>query len=117
MRLNKKTNATILVIGGLAIALFITLFSPFASSSPDGLERVAENKGFIETQKAPPYEIIADYAFPWVGNEKAATILAGMTGVLLVTAVASGLALGLQRAGKRRPGGANGRRTATDSDA
>jgi hypothetical protein len=115
LRLN-KTHAAILVIGGLAIALFITLFSPFASSSPDGLERVAENKGFIETQKAPPYEIIADYAFPWVGNEKAATVLAGMTGVLLVAAVASGLALGLQRAGKRRPGGANGRQTAADSD-
>ena len=115
MRLN-RTHAAILVTGGLAIALLITLFSPFASSSPDGLERVAEDEGFIETQKAPPYEIIADYAFPWVGNEKAATILAGMTGVLLVAVVASVLALGLQRAGKRRLGGANGRQTAADSD-
>ena len=115
MRLNRRNAATI-VIGGLAIALLITLFSPFASSSPDGLERVAENEGFIETQKAPPYEIIADYAFPWMDNEKAATILAGMTGVLLVAAVASGLAFGLQRAGKRRSTGATGRQTTADSD-
>jgi len=111
-----RTNAAIIVIGGLAIALMITLFSPFASSSPDGLERVAENEGFIEDANGPPYEIIADYVFPWVDNEKAATILAGMTGVLLVAAVASGLAFGLQRIGKRPQTGSNRQQTTVDSD-
>jgi hypothetical protein len=106
LRLN-RTSSALLVAAGLAIALLITLFSPFASKSPDGLERVAENKGFIETQKAPSYEIIADYAFPWVGNEKAATVLAGMSGVLLVAGLTSGLAFGLQRIGKRRPASAD----------
>jgi len=95
----------LLVTVGVATALIITLFSPFASSSPDGLERVAEDKGFIQTQKSPPYEIIADYAFPWVENEKAATVLAGMTGVLIVAGLTSGLAFGLQRLGKRTPAG------------
>ena len=102
MTLN-KTSTILLVTVGVAIALIITLFSPFASSSPDGLERVAEDKGFIETQKSPPYEIIADYAFPWVANEKAATVLAGMTGVLIVAGLTSALAFALQRLGKRTP--------------
>jgi len=30
------------------------LLSPLASSSPDGLERVAEDKGFIDAAEAPP---------------------------------------------------------------
>ena len=113
MKLNRRSGA-LLVAAGLAIALLITLFSPFASSSPDGLERVAEDEGFIETQKAPPYEIIADYAFPWVGNEEAATILAGMTGVLLVAGVASGLAFGLQRLSRRPRADASRESTAGD---
>jgi hypothetical protein len=34
---------------GLGISLLLALFiSPFASSSPDGLEKVAETKGFAE---------------------------------------------------------------------
>jgi hypothetical protein len=98
-----KTSTIVLVTVGVAIALTITLFSPFASSSPDGLERVAEDQGFVETQKSPPYEIIADYAFPWVGNEKAATVLAGITGVLIVAGLTTGLAFGLQRLAGRAP--------------
>ena len=93
-----------LLAAGLGAALVLALFSPLASKSPDGLERVAEDKGFVETQKSPPYEIIADYAFPWVGNDKAATVLAGMTGVLLVAGVTFGLVTGLQWLGKRPQG-------------
>ena len=33
----------------------------FASPSPDGLERVAEDKGFIEAAQDAPFEIIPDY--------------------------------------------------------
>ena len=47
------------------IALFICLgvatISPLASSVPDGLERVAEDKGFIGLALEAPFEIIADY--------------------------------------------------------
>jgi hypothetical protein len=88
---------------GLAIALLITLFSPLASSDPDGLERVAEDEEFINKAADAPYEIIADYAFPWVENEDAATILAGIVGVLIVAAIAFALAFGLQRLGSRSP--------------
>lgn len=115
MRLNSHRSIALFATG-LGIALLIALFSPLASTSPDGLERVAEDKGFMETAKEPPFKVIADYAFPWVGNEKAATVLAGMAGALLVAGMTSGLAFGLQRIGKRRPAGSNGRQTAADSD-
>jgi len=86
-----------LLVVGIGIALLITFFSPLASSEPDGLEKVAENHGFITQAEDAPYEIIADYVFPWVDNEDLATILAGMTGVLIVAAVALAVAFLLWR--------------------
>lgn len=76
---------------GLGLALIVAFLSPLASSHPDGLERVAEDQGFIERAHDPAYELIADYVFPGVGNEAIATILAGIVGTLLVFAVMFGL--------------------------
>jgi hypothetical protein len=73
---------------GIGIALLVTFFSPLASSEPDGLEKVAENEGFIKEAEDAPYEVIADYVLPWVDNEDLATILAGIIGVLIVAAIA-----------------------------
>ncbi|MPZ23746.1 MAG: cobalamin biosynthesis protein CbiM, partial [Dehalococcoidia bacterium] len=64
-----------IVVVGLAIAVAVALFSPLASSHPDGLERVAEDKEFIETAEDSPYEIIPDYTFPGVDNEDLSTVL------------------------------------------
>lgn len=77
-------------IVGLVIALAVTLLSPLASAWPDGLERVAEDHGFIGLAADPFYEIIPDYVLPGVSSEALATILAGVIGVLTVF----GLALG-----------------------
>ncbi len=71
-------------LAGLAIALAVASLSPLASSSPDGLERVAEDKGFLDTAQDSPYEIIADYLFPGIENEALATILAGVVGTVIV---------------------------------
>ena len=68
----------------LAICLAVATISPLASSSPDGLEKVAEDKGFIEETTEPLYELIADYALPGVESEALATILAGLIGTLAV---------------------------------
>ena len=88
-----------LIAAGLGIALFITLFSPFASSHPDGLERVAEDKGFSGLADSPPYELISDYVFPWVNNEHLATVLSGIVGVLIVAVVVFALGFLLTRTG------------------
>ncbi len=80
------------VWGGLAIAIVVALFSPLASPHPDGLERVAEDLGFIERAQEPFYEVIPDYVFPGISNEALATIAAGVVGTLIVYGVAVGLA-------------------------
>ena len=86
----------------LAVAIGLaTAVSPFASSNPDGLERVAEDKAFIEAGKAQDGPI-SDYAFPGVENERLATGLAGFTGTLVVFA----LGVVLVKVARRRPAAA-----------
>lgn len=72
--------------GGLGIALLLTILSPLASAHPDGLEWVAEQRGFIDLGRGPVYQIIPDYVLPGINNEALATILAGVVGVGLVLA-------------------------------
>ena len=84
-------------IVGLLIALAVALVSPLASAWPDGLERVAEDRGFIENAQDAPYEIIPNYVFPGIGNEAVATILAGLVGTLVVFGLAYGLGALLRR--------------------
>ena len=76
----------------LLICLAVACISPLASSSPDGLERVAEDKGFLGLGQEAPYQVIADYVFPGIANEALATILAGIIGTLILFGVAYGLA-------------------------
>ena len=77
---------------GLLLALVLAIASPLASSHPDGLEWVAEQKGFLDAAQGPLYQIIPDYVFPGVTNEALATILAGIIGTLIVFGVALGVA-------------------------
>jgi hypothetical protein len=84
-------------IAGLLIALAVTLISPLASAWPDGLERVAEDRGFSEDAQDAPYEVIPDYVLPGIGNEAVATILAGIVGTLVVFGLAYGLGALLRR--------------------
>jgi len=77
---------------GLGIALLLAVFSPLASAHPDGLEWVAEQKGFLDVAQGPLFEIIPDYVFPGITNEAFATIIAGIIGSLIVFGVALGVA-------------------------
>jgi len=76
----------------LLVCLAVASLSPLASSSPDGLERVAENKGFIDLAKESPFQVIADYVFPGIENEALATILAGLIGTLILFGIVYALA-------------------------
>ena len=86
----------------LVVCLLVAVLSPLASSSPDGLERVAEDKGFIGRAQEAPFQLIADYVFPGVENEAVATILAGLVGTLVLFGLAYGLAW-LLKSGKKKP--------------
>ena len=79
---------------GLAISLFIGgVLSLFASSKPDGLERVAEDLGFLE--KGEGKEVITspmpDYTLPAISNETLSASLAGIIGVLMMFALTYGI--------------------------
>ncbi|MBJ7330414.1 MAG: PDGLE domain-containing protein [Solirubrobacteraceae bacterium] len=83
----------------LAIGLAVAV-SPFASSSPDGLNKVAEDHGFADTGKLHAVQEdapIPGYAFPGVSSDGAATALAGLAGVLGVFVLGTGMARVLRR--------------------
>ncbi len=103
--MKNRRNWTILIAAGVGLALLITLFSPFASSNPDGLERVAEDEEFIHHAEDPGYEIIPDYTFPGVENERLATILSGIVGVLIVAAIGLAVGYGMRALARSRAEG------------
>jgi len=77
---------------GMVIALAIAGFlSPFASSSPDGLERVAEDIGFLHKATSYLSSPMPDYLFPGIEHEGIATSIAGTLGTLLAFAAMYGL--------------------------
>jgi hypothetical protein len=85
----------------LSVAIGLAFFlSPYASSSPDGLNRVAGDKGFgggarlHAIQKDSP---IPGYAFPGIDDEKLAKGVAGFVGTLGVFALGYGVALTVRR--------------------
>lgn len=86
-------------LGGLLIALALAIVSPLASAHPDGLEWVAEQRGFLDLAQGPLYEIIPDYVFPGLKDERLATIVAGIIGLLIVGGVA--LAAARMRRGRQ----------------
>jgi len=83
----------------LALAVAIGLAagaSPHASSSPDGLEKVADDMAFLDqgrlhaVQERSP---VPGYAFPGVSDPRVATGLAGFVGTLLVFGLGYGVVL------------------------
>jgi cobalt/nickel transport system permease protein len=75
------------IIAGVVISLVVVLLSPLASAFPDGLERVAEDVGFIDAGQAAPYQIIPDYTVPFLGETPISTVVAGAIGVLIVLGI------------------------------
>jgi cobalt/nickel transport protein len=86
------------------IGLFVTLVlagvvSFYASSSPDGLEKVADKIGFIDTAKdhALAEGPLADYGVKGIENERLSVGMAGVIGVLATGVVSTGLFFVLRR--------------------
>lgn len=80
---------------GLAVSLLLAgVVSFYASSSPDGLEWVAEQNGFIEAgadSAALAYSPFADYQVVGLSNERLSVGLAGIVGTVIVLGVGMGL--------------------------
>lgn len=93
------SNRKFLILGLLVSALLAGGASFYASSSPDGLEKVAQDVGFIDTAKdhANSDTALADYGVKGVENERLSVGVAGVIGVIVTGAVSGGLFLLLRR--------------------
>lgn len=82
----RVAHGPMFLVAGLLVGIVLALVvSPFASSSPDGLEKVAAEEGFAES--AAEHDLagspLADYAVDGVDDERLSTGLSGVVGVLL----------------------------------
>ena len=95
-----KRNTKFILIG-LGVCLLVAfLLSPWASSLPDGLEKVIEKLApggeSREADSSPPAPL-PDYGVPGVGSEWLSTGLAGLAGTVVVFAAVLLLARMLAR--------------------
>ena len=79
---NQKVFRSVLLVS-IILAGFVSLF---ASSSPDGLERVAEDTGFLDsaTDSVSLSSPLADYGLSFLGDTTLASVISGLFGVLAV---------------------------------
>ena len=109
----RRNRLGLFVVAGLLVALALAFFvSPEASSSPDGLEKVAIDEGFAgeAADHGMADSPLADYGVEGVDDERFSVGLAGVMGVAITLVVAGGLFLGLRVLRRSSPqrGGAGG---------
>lgn len=80
----KKNNWKTVFLVSLGVGGVLSLF---ASASPDGMEKVAEDKGFLVETTSAFAGIIPDYVMPGIAHESLATALAGVIGTVIVFAL------------------------------
>jgi len=85
------------VVGGVLVSLVAVLLSPLASSNPDGLERVAEDMGFLHLGQSAPFQILPDYTVPFLGQTPLSTIVAGAVGALVLLGLMIVIGQGLRK--------------------
>ena len=74
------------ILTGILITLLVILLSPFASTDPDGLNRVAMDLGFIQSAQTAGGPLTG-YSIPFLESGSASKIVAGTIGVLVVGAI------------------------------
>ena len=97
-QVGRRSVKAVFAVGAVAAALIAAGASPFASSSPDGLEKVAADKGIdvAARDSAAADSPVADYSVNGVDNDNVSTALAGLVGVA-ITLGAGGLIFALVR--------------------
>jgi cobalt/nickel transport protein len=94
------------VAAGLILALVLAFFvSPSASGDPDGLNKVAIDEGFADTERDHALEDApaAGYEVRGVDDDRLSTGVAGVIGVAVTFAVAGGVMLVVKRARRTSP--------------
>jgi hypothetical protein len=96
----KRPSTRTFVVTGVLVALLLAgVVSYYASTSPDGLNRVAEDQGFSQTQTEHPGDgsPLAGYGTKGIGDERVSKGVAGVVGSLIVLVLAGGVTLLVRR--------------------
>jgi cobalt/nickel transport system permease protein/cobalt/nickel transport protein len=98
---SRVSNRAVLLTLLLVALVLAGVVSHYASSSPDGLNRVAQDKGFSSAAKSHgstdgPF---AGYATKGLGNDRLSGGLAGIVGSLVVLGGAGALVFAVRRRG------------------
>lgn len=88
------------LILALIVAMFLAIFiSPFAAQNPDGLEKIAQGKGFIGraeiNSKLPA--LFPDYTWQGLRNKKLSVSFSGAIGTIAVFCITYGVAVLIKR--------------------
>ena len=84
---NKSNNLSTSYGIFIVLILSLTLITPYASSSPDGLESVASNFGFEETDGV--VLLLEDYGISSVNNNFVSTILSALLGIVSIAGLST----------------------------
>ncbi len=90
---------TFLITGFIASLFLAGIVAFYASSHPDGFEKVAGDIGFIETAKENTNSdvILSDYGVKGIDNPRLSTGAAGVIGVIATGAISTGFFLLIRR--------------------
>jgi hypothetical protein len=102
----RRTTFGAFIAGALVLALALAfLVGPRASSSPDGLDKVASDEGFAAQQT--PHALggapTGGYDVAGIDDPRLSTGVAGVIGVAVTFVVASGLTLVVRRTRRTSP--------------
>lgn len=98
--MSRRLSTRVLVVLGVVVSLLLAgVLSWYASRSPDGLERVAQDQGISQTtdRHRAADSPVADYGTKGVDDERLSGGLAGVVGVVATGVVMGGLVLLLRR--------------------
>jgi cobalt/nickel transport system permease protein/cobalt/nickel transport protein len=109
---------TFLVVGFLVALLLAGVVSYYASGSPDGLNRVAQDNGFAHTARRHQAagSPLAGYRTRGVEDGRLSTGLAGVLGAVVVLGLAGGLAFAVRRRVSTGSTGGTGSPGSTDEE-
>ena len=98
----KGVPTRVVLVTGLLLALLLAgVASYYAASTPDGLNRVAQDQGFASTEEQRnDLTPLADYETRGVGDDRVSGGLAGIAGCVVVLLVAGGLTRVLRSRGR-----------------
>lgn len=103
-----KDTKRIFAFGLVAAVLVAVVVAQFASSSPDGLEFVAEQEGFADT--AAEHDLagspLSGYGEDLTDDDRVNTAVAGLVGTLLTLAIGYGVFWVARRTNRNDPSSA-----------